>query len=89
MKFLKRVRAILLLPCVFLFWYEFSLAYSDTTFVYKYYLKESAKRLDLHKDRYWHILLHYSKKVDGYESFIDDAKFFLSREGKKTLRVNY
>jgi len=45
-------------------------------------LLESARQKELHKDRYWHTLLHYKKGSFGMRSLIDDPKFFLSKEGK-------
>jgi len=36
----------------------------------------------LHQNRYWHILLHYKKTLFGYESVIDDPRFFLAPDGK-------
>jgi hypothetical protein len=45
-------------------------------------LLESARQKELHKDRYWHTLLHYKKGLWGMRSLIDDPKFFLSKEGK-------
>lgn len=44
-------------------------------------LKASEER-HLDKERYWEVLLHYKKTVTGYESLIDDPKFFLSPDGK-------
>ena len=45
-------------------------------------LLESARQKELHKDRYWHTLLHYKKGFFGMRSLSDDPKFFLSKEGK-------
>ena len=45
-------------------------------------LLESARQKELHKDKYWHILLHYKKGPFGTRSLIDDPKFFLAKEGK-------
>lgn len=49
---------------------------------YLTFLLESARQKELHKDRYWHTLLHYKKSAFGLRSLIDDPKFFLSEEGK-------
>lgn len=46
-------------------------------------LVEKANRLELYKDRYWHILLHYTTSIWGYKSLVDDPKFFLAKDGKK------
>jgi hypothetical protein len=45
-------------------------------------LLDTSKKLDLHQERYWEILLHYKKGFRGIESLIDDPKFFLSTKGK-------
>jgi hypothetical protein len=45
-------------------------------------LLESARQKELHKDRYWHTLLHYKKGPFGIRSLVDDPKFFLAKEGK-------
>jgi len=45
-------------------------------------LLESAHKKELHRDRYWHILLHYKKSPFGLRSLIDDPDFFLSKDGK-------
>lgn len=49
---------------------------------YKKNLINLALSKKLYEDRYWKILLHYKKKIYGIESFIDDPKFFLSKNGK-------
>jgi hypothetical protein len=50
------------------------------------YLEELLRRAgaaELHKQRYWHLLLHYRRTLTGgYESEVDEAGFFLSPEGK-------
>lgn len=43
---------------------------------------ERAEEMRLHEDRYWEILLHYKKKIQGVKSLIDDPRFFLSPNGK-------
>jgi len=45
-------------------------------------LVERAKKQHLSKDMYWHALLHYRKGFFGYESLVDDPKFFFSKKGK-------
>ena len=55
---------------------------SAETNTYRAELKESAKRLRLQEDRYWHVLLHYKTGVFGTESLVDDRNFFLSPRGK-------
>ncbi len=45
-------------------------------------LKEAEEKA-LHRDRYWHVLLHYKKTFFGVESLIDDPNFFISPLGKK------
>ncbi len=45
-------------------------------------LVEQAVKDKLHEDNYWHILLHYKKGLSGINSLIDDAEFFLSKNGK-------
>ena len=42
-----------------------------------------AQERQLHRERYWHILLHYqSTLTGGVESLIDDPRFFLAPSGK-------
>lgn len=46
-------------------------------------LIQKASTEHLHKDRYWHLLLHYRKDFwGGYTSEVDDPGFFLSPNGK-------
>lgn len=45
-------------------------------------LLDSARQKELHKDRYWHTLLHYKRGIFGIRSLIDDPNFFLAKEGK-------
>lgn len=49
-------------------------------------LIDQADRLNLHDERYWHILLHYKPSWFGVESLIDDPAFFLYEEGKNDPR---
>lgn len=83
MSCIKRMRVFLLPAYVFLSLFFHSTVFSSSLeSSYIEYLKSEAERLKLHNDRYWHILLHYKKTFRGYESFIDDNKFFLSKSGK-------
>jgi len=45
-------------------------------------LLSKAREKEIHKDRYWHILLAYEKSRGRLESMIDDPAFFLSPQGK-------
>ncbi len=45
-------------------------------------LLSTAREKNLHADRYWHILMHYEKKLSGVESQVDDPDFFLAEAGK-------
>jgi hypothetical protein len=46
-------------------------------------LKQRAARSGLHRERYWHLLLHYRSALGGgYESEADEAGFFLAAKGK-------
>ncbi|MFP4533268.1 MAG: DUF4105 domain-containing protein [Desulfobacterales bacterium] len=45
-------------------------------------LLSMARGKNLHADRYWHILMHYEKKLTGVESQVDDPDFFLAEDGK-------
>ncbi len=46
-------------------------------------LLDRAREVNLHADRYWHILLHYrGTPGGGIASLIDDPAFFLSETGK-------
>lgn len=45
-------------------------------------LIKKARERELHKERYWSVLLHYKKGFLGMESLIDDPAFFLSQDGK-------
>ncbi|MBN2434202.1 MAG: DUF4105 domain-containing protein [Spirochaetes bacterium] len=44
-------------------------------------LIEQADQLELHKDSYWLLLLHYKNGITGKRSLIDDNNFFLSSDG--------
>ena len=50
-------------------------------------LVEKAVSLELYKDRYWHILMHYRKKGFRIKSAIDDPAFFISKIGKNDPRA--
>ncbi len=41
-----------------------------------------ARRLRLHEDPYWHVLLHYRRGILGVASTVDDPAFFLAPDGK-------
>jgi hypothetical protein len=46
-------------------------------------LKQRAARAGLHRERYWHLLMHYRAALGGgYESEADEAGFFLAANGK-------
>ena len=50
---------------------------------YQYELQQRAARSGLHRERYWHLLLHYRLAIGGgYESEADEAGFFLASDGK-------
>ncbi len=59
-----------------------SLPGAAETTPYRDELTESATKLRLPDDRYWHVLLHYKRGLFGTESLVDDRKFFLSPDGK-------
>lgn len=46
-------------------------------------LLKEAEQKQLHRERYWDVLLHYKKTFSGIKSLIDDPRFFLSPDGKK------
>lgn len=50
-------------------------------------LLAAAHARDLHEDRYWHILMHYEKKLTGVVSQVDDPDFFLAPDGKTNPRA--
>lgn len=85
MIYIKRMQVFILLAYVFLFLLQSTIAFpfSQEELKYKDYLKDKAIKLELYKDRYWQILLHYKRTLKGYESYIDDSKFFLSEDGNK------
>lgn len=45
-------------------------------------LLEAARRQRLSEDPYWHVLVHYKRKLLGVESVIDDPRFFLAPDGR-------
>ena len=55
-------------------------ARSESTSLHE--LLEKAMAEQLHRDRYWEVLLHYKPSLSGVESLIDDPHFFLSENGK-------
>jgi len=68
-------------PLVFFLLFPPLLGAAETT-PYRDELKESATRLRLSENRYWHVLLHYKRGPFGTGSLVDDRKFFLSPDGK-------
>ncbi|MBM3320502.1 MAG: DUF4105 domain-containing protein [Candidatus Eisenbacteria bacterium] len=50
---------------------------------YRSALLEEAFRAELHRDPYWHTLLHYKKGTFGGRSLVDDPDFFLAENGKR------
>ena len=38
--------------------------------------------MNLHRDRYWDVLLHYKRAGSGKKSLVDDPRFFLAPDGK-------
>ncbi len=54
------------------------------------YLQElvsSAEEKQLYRESYWKVLLHSKSKGKGFESFIDDPRFFLSTDGRKNPKA--
>ena len=50
---------------------------------YLHELQERARSANLHRQRYWHLLLHYRPAIaGGYESEADEPGFFLAPNGK-------
>ena len=50
---------------------------------YSDFLVNKANDLNLSSHKYWHKLVHYKKNwLGGYESQADDARYFLSKDGK-------
>ncbi len=45
-------------------------------------LLEEARRAELHKDPYWHTLLHYKRGMFRLGSLVDDPGFFMAKDGK-------
>ena len=50
-------------------------------------LLKEAEQKQLHRERYWDVLLHYKKTSAGMKSLIDDPRFFLSPYGKKNPKA--
>lgn len=50
-------------------------------------LLDTVDRLQLYKDRYWHVLLHYKRGLRGVRSLVDDPKFFADPNGKHDPRA--
>lgn len=76
--FLKKYKTFTGFVFLFLFSPNFCWSMSPS----KNYLIEKSSSLNLHNERYWHILLHYHKTPLGFKSRIDDPDFFLSKNGK-------
>ena len=49
---------------------------------YREELIAAGRSAGLSGDRYWRTLVHYKKKGGGWQSLVDDPKFFLSPSGK-------
>lgn len=49
-------------------------------------LVERAREKKLDESRYWHVIMHYNKKVFRTVSEVDDKRFFLSADGKTNPR---
>jgi len=75
----KRTPVYLLFLSLFLFCFPLN-AFSENPYLES--LLKEAQEKQLHKDRYWHIILHYKKGLFGFESLIDDPRFFLAKDGK-------
>ncbi len=50
-------------------------------------LLAEAEQLELHQDRYWHILLHYKRGLFGLHSLVDDPEFFADPKGNRDPRA--
>ena len=68
--------------CLLLFLPVVPLNASNQSTKYLDSLLALAREKQIHKNRYWHILLHYEKGIFGTASLIDDPDFFLSHKGK-------
>jgi hypothetical protein len=57
--------------------------------IYLNNLLKVAEEKELHKARYWQVLMHYKPTTLGFgtESLVDDPAFFLSPDGKKNPRA--
>lgn len=75
----NRTAVYLLFLSLFLFCFP-SNAFPENSYLES--LLKEAQEKQLHKDRYWHIILHYKKGLFGTESLIDDPRFFLAKDGK-------
>ena len=51
------------------------------------HLLKRADALELHKTDYWYSLLHYDRSIMGWQSVVDDKKFFLAENGKTDARA--
>jgi len=60
-------------------------AKSDTK--YLNHLVAKANQLELAKQRYWNLLLHYQFSSNGLKSTVDDTSFFLSKNGQSSPKA--
>lgn len=54
---------------------------------YADHLVREAERLNLDRDSYWHVLVHYRNTLFGVKSLVDDPKFFLAPDGRTNPRA--
>ena len=76
------VRISLILFCLLLFWPSINKGLHAQEASYLESVLKQAHETGLHKDKYWHTLLHYKRGVFGARSLIDDPRFFLAPDGK-------
>ena len=74
----------MLVTFLFLFLFLFhSSSFGQESSAYLSTLLLQSSQLQLHKERFWHLLVHYRKNTGpGYTSEIDDPGFFLAPDGK-------
>ncbi len=69
--------------CLALLFFPLAAGAQNPSSPYLQELKQKASALNLHQNRYWHLLLHYRKNWgSGHTSQVDDPGFFLSPQGK-------
>ena len=79
--------AFLFIPFFLFFFPLFTFADSDSL-EYAAQLIQNANDLELHKNRYWHLLLHYEKTFLGhYKSEADGQDFFFAKDGKNNPKA--